>query len=127
MVLADSTLLIDLSRGIEAAILFCDNQRRKGEGIALSIISSMELIIGCRDKEDLSRTLKFLADYPVIDISVPVSKKAYQLILHFSLSHGLVIPDAFIAATALEENLRLVTSNLRHFEMIPGINLQKPY
>jgi len=127
MVLADSTILIDLSRGNEAAILFCDNQRRKGEGIALSIISSMELIIGCRDKEDLSRTLKFLADYPVIDISVPVSKRAYQLILHFSLSHGLVIPDAFIAATALEENLRLVTSNLRHFEMIPGINLQKPY
>jgi len=32
MLLADSTILIDLSRGNEAAILFCDNQRRKGEG-----------------------------------------------------------------------------------------------
>jgi len=127
MVLADSTILIDLSRGNEAAILFCDNQRRKGEGMALSIISSMELIIGCRDKGDLNRTLKFLADYPVIDISIPISRRAYQLILHFSMSHGLVIPDAFIAATALEEKLRLVTSNVRHFEMIPGITLQKPY
>jgi len=58
MLLADSTILIDLSRGNEAAILFCDNQRRKGEGMALSIISSMELIIGCRDKIDLDRTLK---------------------------------------------------------------------
>jgi predicted nucleic acid-binding protein len=59
MLLADSTILIDLSRGNEAAILFCDNQRRKGEGMALSIISSMELIIGCRDKGDLDRTLPF--------------------------------------------------------------------
>jgi len=64
---------------------------------------------------------------PAIDISLPISRRAYQLIFHFSMSHGLVIPDAFIAATALEENLRLVTSNVRPFERIPGINLQKPY
>lgn len=87
----------------------------------------MELIIGCRDKGDLNKTLKFLAEYPVIDISIPISRRAHQLILHFSMSHGLVIPDAFIAATALEENLKLVTSNVRHFEMIPGITLQQPY
>jgi hypothetical protein len=109
MILADSTILIDLSRGNEEAILFCDNERRRGGGIAISIISSMELIIGCRDKGDLNKTLKFLAEYPVIDISIPISRRAHQLILHFSMSHGLVIPGAFIAATALEENLKLVT------------------
>jgi len=87
----------------------------------------MELIIGCRDKGDLGRTLKFLTEFLVIDVSIPISRRAYQLILQFSMSHGLVIPDAFIAATALEENLRLVTSNVRHFEMLPGITLQKPY
>ncbi len=42
-------------------------------------------------------------------------------------SHGLVIPDAFIAGTALEENLKLVTSNVRYFEMISGVPIQKPY
>jgi predicted nucleic acid-binding protein len=47
--------------------------------------------------------------------------------LQFNMSDGLVIPDAFIAATAMEENLQLVTSNIRHFEMIPGITLRKPY
>jgi len=41
----------------------------------------------------------------VIDISIPISKRAYQLMLQFNMSHGLVIPDAFIAGTALEENL----------------------
>jgi Predicted nucleic acid-binding protein, contains PIN domain len=127
MILADSTILIDLSRGNEEAILFCDDERKNEQKIAISVMSSMELIIGCRDKRDLNRTLKFLADFVVIDISVPISKRAFQLMLQFNMSHGLVIPDAFIAATALEENLMLMTSNFRHFEMIPGINLQKPY
>lgn len=127
MILADSTILIDLSRGNEEAILFCDDAREKGQNIAISVMSSMELIIGCRDKRELSKTSKFLADFIVIDISIPISKRAYQLMLQFNMSHGLIIPDAFIAATALEENLELVTSNIRHFEVIPGITLKKPY
>ena len=127
MILADSTILIDLSRGNEEAILFCDDARKKGQNIAISVMSSMELIIGCRVKRELNRTLKFLADFVLIDISIPISKRAFQLMLQFNRSHGLVIPDAFIAATALEENLQLVTSNIRHFEMIAGITLKKPY
>jgi predicted nucleic acid-binding protein len=127
MILADSTILIDLSRGNEETILFCDDERKNGQDIAISVMSSMELIIGCRDKRELNRTLKFLGDFVLIDISIPISKRAFQLMLQFNMSHGLVIPDAFIAATAMEENLQLVTSNIRHFEMIPGITLRKPY
>jgi predicted nucleic acid-binding protein len=127
MILADSTILIDLSRGNEEAILYCDDERKNGQKIAISVMSSMELIIGCRDKKELNRTSKFLADFVVIDISIPISKRALQLMLQFNMSHGLVIPDAFIAATALEENLELVTSNVRHFETIAGITLKKPY
>jgi predicted nucleic acid-binding protein len=127
MILADSTILVDLSRGNEEAILFCDYERKNGRKMAISVMLSMELIIGCHDRRDLNRTLKFLADFVLIDISIPISKRAFQLMLHFNMSHGLVIPDAFIAATALEENLRLATSNVRHFDMIPRINLKKPY
>ena len=105
MILADSTILIDLSRGNEEAILFCDDARKKGQNIAISVMSSMELVIGCRNKREFNKTSKFLADFIVIDISIPISKRAYQLMLQFNMSHGLIIPDAFIAATALEENL----------------------
>ena len=127
MILADSTILIDLSRANEEAILFCDDERKNWQKIAISVMSSMELLIGCRDKRDLNSTLKFLADFVLIEISTPISKRAFQLMLQFNMSHGLVIPDAFIAATALEENLQLVTSNIRHFEMITGISVKKPY
>ena len=33
----------------------------------------------------------------------------------FYLSHGLLIPDALIAATALEYDWTLYTKNIRHF------------
>lgn len=126
-ILLDSTVLIDLSRGNSDAIELIDTLRKDNQEIAISIISSMELIIGCRDKDEVNKTLKFLRDYPVIDISTPISKRAYQLLIEYSKSHGLVIPDAFIAATALDENLTLATDNIRHFDMIEGLSVQKPY
>ncbi len=39
MILADSTILIDLSRGYEEAILFCDGERKNGQNIAISVMS----------------------------------------------------------------------------------------
>jgi len=126
-ILVDSTILIDFSRGHEEAIEFLDHSRENDGEMAISVISSMELIIGCRDKVDLQKTQKFLSEFEIIDISIPISRKTYQLIIQYSKSHGLVIPDAFIAGTALEENLKLVTSNVRHFEMISGVTIQKPY
>jgi hypothetical protein len=127
MILLDSTVLIDLSRGNEDAIDFIDTLRKNNQEAAISTISSMEIIIGCRDKNEVNKTLKFLKDYLVIDISIPISKKAYQLIIEFSKSHGLVIPDAIIAATALESSLTLATSNVRHFDIIERLEVQKPY
>lgn len=126
-ILVDSTILIDFSRGNEEAVEFLDHARINNDEMSISVISSMELIIGCRDKVDLQKTLKFLSEFEMIDISIPISRKAYQLIIQYSKSHGLVIPDAFIAGTALEENLKLVTNNVRHFEMISGVTIQKPY
>ncbi len=49
-----------------------------------------------------------------------------SIITHMELMVGafrLLIPDALIAATALEYNLPLFTSNISDFRFIPGINL----
>ena len=45
----------------------------------------------------------------------------------YFLSHGLLIPDALIAATALEQGLALYTKNLRHFQVIASLTLIRPY
>ncbi len=45
----------------------------------------------------------------------------------YFLSHGLLIPDALIAATALDQALPLYTKNVRHFQMIPLLSVTRPY
>ncbi|GBF55092.1 death on curing protein, doc toxin [Microcystis sp. 0824] len=41
----------------------------------------------------------------------------------YSLSHKLNIPDAIIASTALVQNIKLYTLNLRDFCFIQGLEL----
>jgi predicted nucleic acid-binding protein len=36
------------------------------------------------------------------------------------------VPDALIAATALQHELPLMTRNRRHFDRVPGLELQAP-
>jgi len=47
------------------------------------------------------------------------------MIEHYSKSHGLQIPDAIIAATALSFEMKLFTLNLKDFKYIDGLKLQK--
>jgi predicted nucleic acid-binding protein len=39
----------------------------------------------------------------------------------------LAIPDALIAATALAQELELASDNVRHFEMVSGLRVARPY
>ncbi len=52
--------------------------------------------------------------------------KFLQLMEGYSLSHNLSIPDALIAATALEHMLELYTLNTKDFQFIPGLMLYHP-
>jgi len=126
MKILESTVLVDLSRQDETARAYVDVERKAGV-VKVSIVSNMELIIGCRNKAEVQKTEKFLADYDVLDITPLIGRKAYELVARFNKSHGLAIPDALIAATALVENAVLVTSNTRHFSMIDGLRLEEPY
>lgn len=45
----------------------------------------------------------------------------------YHLSHGLLLPDALIAATALDFDLSLHTKSTRHLQMISGLSVQRPY
>jgi tRNA(fMet)-specific endonuclease VapC len=63
----------------------------------------------------------------LLHLSPASSARAYELMLLFNKSHGMAIPDALIAATAVTNNLELASDNVRHFAMIPDLRLQRPY
>lgn len=124
--LTDTDILIDAARGRAAAVTFLVEQRAAG-GIRVSVISAMELVAGCRNAAELAQVQQFLQRVTVLPVSATASLTAYQLMESFFLSHGLLIPDALIAATALEHGLTLYTKNTRHFQMIPALTVVRPY
>jgi len=124
--LVDTDILIDASRGLVQAGRFL-NEMRAAEAITISIISAMEVIAGCRDSAQLIDTKLFLDQFDIQLLTESISAQAKGLMETYTLSHGLALPDAFVAATALESGIALYTRNIRHFRMIPELLITQPY
>jgi hypothetical protein len=124
--LTDTDILIDATHSVSDAVAFLTTQQ-SSSGLQISVISAMELVIGSRNRTELRQVRQFLQRITLLPISRTASQTAYQLMGSFYLSHGLLMPDAFIAATALESGLTLYTRNVRHFQMIPALTVVRPY
>jgi predicted nucleic acid-binding protein len=124
--LIDTDILIDASRGLPQSGDFL-SAILSGPGITVSIISAMELIAGCRDSTQLSHTKQLLDGFRVLPITEAVSVRAQALMESFALSNGLMLPDALVAATALDAGVALYTRNLRHYKMVPDLLIIQPY
>lgn len=121
----DSNILIDAMNGIVDAVAFLEEQQIAE--LQISIVSAMELIAGCRNKIEMTELQKFFQKCTFLPITATISQVAFQLMESFYLSHGLTLPDALIAATAIEHDLTLYTRNTRHFRMVPQLEISQPY
>jgi hypothetical protein len=83
----------------------------------------MELMIGCRDKAELRTVEHFLQRFQTIKLNETISDVAVDLLRRYRLSHGLLIADALIAATAMSLDKPLVTKNQRDYRFITGLRL----
>ncbi len=118
----DSDILIDFARKDEKAIAFLESALQ--DGVAkISAISKMELIVGCRNKRELKALDRFVGRFNLINLSPAISVRATELLCQYRSGHGLMIPDALIAATALLEDEPLATRNHRHFRFIEDLGL----
>lgn len=120
--IVDSDILIDVARG-EADAINCLLRLEQTSALAISAVSQMELIVGCRSKKELQVLEKFLDRYQILKITDRVSDRAVDLLRQYFLSHGLLIADALIAATALIHNEMFITKNQRDFRFIADLNL----
>ncbi|MDR3049865.1 MAG: type II toxin-antitoxin system VapC family toxin [Elusimicrobiota bacterium] len=92
---------------------------------SISVITQMEIIQGVRNKDEL---LKFQKDMErwaaeIFQINEPISQKASNLLENYSLSCGLKLADALIAATTIEYNENLLTGNAKHYSFIPNLQI----
>jgi predicted nucleic acid-binding protein len=121
-ILIDTDVLIDVSCDISEAI-DCLQEIEPYMTLTVSVITQMELLVGCRNNHELQDLEYFLSRFQVISLNERISERSVDLLRRYRLSHGLLIPDALIAATALFFNIPFLTKNQRDYRFIEGLSL----
>jgi hypothetical protein len=110
--LVDTDVFIDHLRG--TAELKTGRNR-----LHYSVITRAELFAG---NSASHLTVRLLAPFREIPIDRAVAERAGRI----RRETGIRLPDALIAASALERSLTLTTSNRRDFETVPGLRIRAP-
>jgi len=77
--IVDTDIIIDVGRGIPEAVN-CLQRLQSSSRLAISVVTQMELIVGCTNKSELRTLEKFLQQFDVIRIDQPISDKAVDLL-----------------------------------------------
>ena len=123
MILCDTNIIIEILKGNKRTINIIESIGL--ENIAISSVTVMELYFGALNKRELNKIKKHLQALNIVHFDTDISESAINLIERFSKSHGLQIPDAIIAATAMTSKIELFTFNLKDFKYIDGLKLIK--
>lgn len=121
-IIVDTDILIDIARQVNEAI-DCVERIEHQSTLAISVITQMELMVGCRNKTEFHSTDTFLQRFQLLKLDAEACDTALQLLRLYRLSHGLMIPDALIAATAITFNCPLISKNQRDYCFISGLQL----
>jgi predicted nucleic acid-binding protein len=122
MTLIDTDILIDTALQVSEAVRCLDELEDSSE-LAISVVTQMELIVGCRNKTELRKMEQFLERFQVVPLNEHITATAVLLLQKYYLSHGLLIPDAMIAATAIELGVDFVSKNQRDYRFMENLNL----
>ena len=121
MILCDTDIFIEAFKNNTLAT---GSLRRIGfQNIALSAITLMELYFGALNKRELVKIKSRLKKLEIINLDQKITETAINMIERYAKSHGLHIPDALIAATAICRGLQLLTYNVKDFKFVEGIRL----
>ncbi len=86
----------------------------------------MELLQGAQNKTQHKIIKTYLSDFNfnTIPLTENIGHRALIYVEEYSLSSNMRAGDAIIAATAVENNLTLSTSNVKHFKPVKELSLK---
>ncbi len=98
----------------------------KSEERFLSVQTYMELLQCAKNKTQHKYVKDFLSSFGfiVLPLTENIGHRASIYVEEYTLSSRLRSGDAIIAATAVENNLILASSNLKHFRVIKELKLK---
>lgn len=93
----------------------------------ISAVTYMEMLQGMNNKLEMQAFLTHFKQYNylILPINEKISNEACVLVETYALSHTMQLADALIASTALAYNKPLVTANIKDFQYIPNLVVQK--
>ena len=119
--LADSNVLIDFlmqrlpSESIELLIKSIETDR-----LAVSVISKIEVLGYDGEEHALNQLRALLAQMTILPLDEAITDRTIAV----RKSYKIKLPDAVIAATALQHDLELLTRNTKDFQRIDGLAYQ---
>jgi predicted nucleic acid-binding protein len=119
----DTDVLIWYLRGNEKAKSIVEDN----VPFAISVITYMEIIQGMRNKDEFKLFQKQMLRWNtnIIQIDQEISSRAMFYVQEYSLSHSMMLADALIAATVIQNSEILITANDKHYKFIPNIECKK--
>jgi predicted nucleic acid-binding protein len=124
--LVDTTVLIDLSRGIPGIRGWLDGLSASDAELGVCAVNIAEFSSGVPSSE-LPYWDRLLSEFEYWDISHDdaVRAGAYR----YDLARrglSLPLPDALVAAVAATRDATILTANVRHFLLVSDIRVQSP-
>ncbi len=118
----DTDILIWVQRGNEKAAKLIDKDEEK----YLSIQSYMELLQGAKNKMHHKYVKDFISEFEfsILPLTENIGHRALIYVEEHALSSNMRSGDAIISATAVENNMTLVSSNIKYFKVVKELELK---
>jgi len=120
----DTDVLIDIQRGNAAALAWFSNLPELPSVPGFVI---MELIQDAHNTQQVRQVLKLVAPLPIVWPTEVDCNRALTDFTNYHLSHRLGLLDALIAACAIGLAAPLCTFNVKHYRIVPGLQIEQPY
>jgi predicted nucleic acid-binding protein len=118
----DTDILIWVQRGNDKAARLIE----KDENRHLSVQNYMELLQGAKNKTHHKYVKDFISEFEfsILPFTENIGHRALIYVAEYALSSNMRAGDAIIAATAVENNMILVSSNVKHFKIVNELQLK---
>ena len=105
--LFDTNILIDYLNGVKAA----EKELARYATPIVSIITFMEVLIGCENEEEEKAVRKFLNGFEIIHLDQEIAESTVLL----RRKHKMRLPDAVVWASAISLGCLLISRNSKDF------------
>lgn len=127
MVCADTSFLVALERHEAGALGKVRELAHRGESVFITAVSVAEFYRGAYGSNDRERALRdareLLGLFAVLDLDYGAGRLWGELSEAMRSRH-IGDRDLFIASIALANRQGLITGNLKHYERVPGLDVE---